>query len=161
MVTQIKVQRQVSRLSIFYIHAIIIYCFCFVSSIVSRGGGITLSCIKCESSTLIRETRQTARCLHDTLLHSGSTQLNYEWRSILREGNCHAGSLRGVPTREELRGFRGKIKRKKSSLAVACIIDMNDQETCPISSFHTLSNRSTLRNAIFLCNFLSSLALQS
>lgn len=52
--------------------------------------------------------------LHDTSLHSGSTQLNYEWRSILREGNCRASSLRGVPTREELRGFCRKIKRKKS-----------------------------------------------
>jgi len=48
--------------------------------------------------------------LHNTPLHSRSTQLNYEWRSILREGNYRAG----VSTREELRGFCGKIKRKKS-----------------------------------------------
>lgn len=88
-----------------------IYCFCFVFGATWQC--ITLSCIKCKSSTLIREIRQTAR-LHGTLLHSGSTQLNYEWRSILREGNCQADSLRSVPTREELRGFREKIKRKKS-----------------------------------------------
>lgn len=53
---------------------------------------------------------QTRRC-YNTPLHSGSTQLNYEWRSILREGRRRS---RDTSTRKELRGFHGKIKREKN-----------------------------------------------
>jgi len=69
------------------------------------------ACIKCGSSALIRETTD-GTMLYDTALHSGSTQLNYEWRSIPREGK-RRGRSRCAATREELRGFRGKIKKGK------------------------------------------------
>lgn len=105
---QRKVQYQLSQLSIFYyIHAIT-YCFCFMSSMVSRDNVSFCHTMSKFHFNLGNITDSTM--LHNTPLHSRSTQLNYEWRSILREGNYRAG----VSTREELRGFRGKIKRKKS-----------------------------------------------
>jgi len=97
-----------SQLSTFYyIHAVIYY-FCFMSSMVSHDN--VSSCHTMWKFHFNLGNITDSIILHNTPLHSRSTQLNYEWRSILREGNYRAG----VSTREELRGFCGKIKRKKS-----------------------------------------------
>lgn len=117
----------------------------FVSSMVSRH--IT-SCRKCGSSTLIRETRRTTARCYNIPLHSGSTQLNYEWRSIPREGRRRAVRSRDTSIREELRGFRGKIKREKNIRHILSARTIQKLARYPCS---TLSNQSILRNAILLC----------
>lgn len=79
---------------------------------------------------------QTRRC-YNTPLHSGSTQLNYEWRSIPREGRRRAGRSRDASTREKLRGFRGKIKREKIYDGVYYRHERS-RNTCSIPLFHVI-----------------------
>lgn len=82
--------------------------------------------------------------LRDTPRHSGSTQLNYEWRSISGERKRRASCSRGAPARQELRGFRGKIRKQEKYTTAGYIIDTNDPGTCPISLHGAvLSDRST------------------